>query len=136
MQRFLFFLFYFLVIYDKIHFVEFRYILLQEKIICLTLFFLYMLRERNEFSMNVNKCERCGCFFVANSDTCPNCQAKDKQDICKLKNFLVDSDESVSAETLSYSTGVSLKNVNRLLQDKNFDFDFNSGSDSNFKFSL
>ena len=86
--------------------------------------------------MNVNKCVRCGCFFVANSDTCPQCQAKDKQDICKLKNFLVDSDESVSAETLSYSTGVSLKNVNRLLQDKNFDFDFNSGSDSNFKFSL
>ena len=23
--------------------------------------------------MNFNKCKRCGCFFVANGDTCPVC---------------------------------------------------------------
>jgi hypothetical protein len=68
--------------------------------------------------MNLNKCERCGCFFASKDCVCPNCRAKDENDINQLKNFLTDSDNSVSVETLSSETGVSLKNVNRYLQDK------------------
>ena len=44
--------------------------------------------------MNLNRCERCGSFFASKNSVCPNCQSKE-------------------------STGVSLKNVNRFLQDKN-----------------
>ena len=59
--------------------------------------------------MNLNKCERCGC---------PNCQSKDESDINQLKNFLSEADSSVTVESLAMSTGISLKNVNRFLQNK------------------
>lgn len=68
--------------------------------------------------MNLNKCERCGCFFASKNSVCPKCESKDKNDINQLKNFLSEADSSVSVESLSFSTGVSLKNVNRFLQDK------------------
>lgn len=69
--------------------------------------------------MNLNKCERCGCFFASKSSVCPNCESKDKNDINQLTNYLSDSDSSVTIDALSSATGVSLKNVNRFLQDKN-----------------
>ncbi|MGN1300642.1 MAG: hypothetical protein ACI4VC_04795 [Clostridia bacterium] len=68
--------------------------------------------------MNLNKCERCGCFFASKSSVCPNCESKDENDINQLKNFLNESDTSVTVESLAFSTGISLKNVNRLLKDK------------------
>ena len=69
--------------------------------------------------MNLNKCERCGCFFASKNSVCPNCESKDENDITQLKNFLSEADTSVTVESLAFSTGVSLKNVNRFLQDKN-----------------
>lgn len=68
--------------------------------------------------MNLNKCERCGCFFATKNTVCPNCESKDENDINQLKNFLSDADSAVTVDSLSFSTGVSLKNVNRFLQDK------------------
>ena len=68
--------------------------------------------------MNLNKCERCGCFFASANSVCPNCKAKDENDINQLKKFLSESDTSVTVESLAFSTGVSLKNVNRFLNDK------------------
>lgn len=68
--------------------------------------------------MNLNKCERCGCFFATQNSVCPNCQSKDENDINQLKNFLSEADSSVTVESLAMSTGISLKNVNRFLQDK------------------
>lgn len=68
--------------------------------------------------MNLNKCERCGCFFASKSSVCPNCESKDENDINQLKNFLNEADTSVTVESLAFSTGISLKNVNRLLKDK------------------
>ena len=57
--------------------------------------------------MNLNRCERCGSFFAS------------KHEINHLKTFLSEADSSVTVESLAESTGVSLKNVNRFLQDKN-----------------
>ena len=69
--------------------------------------------------MNLNKCSRCGCFFASTTDVCPKCESKDEYDINQLKNFLNESDRSaISVEDLSLHTGVSLKNVNRFLQNK------------------
>lgn len=69
--------------------------------------------------MNLNKCSRCGCFFSSTTDVCPKCESKDENDINQLKNFLNESDRSaISVEDLSLHTGVSLKNVNRFLQNK------------------
>lgn len=66
--------------------------------------------------MNLNKCERCGCFFVSENAVCPNCQTKDNNEISQLKNFLVENDANISIEELSLSTGISVKNVNRFLK--------------------
>ena len=69
--------------------------------------------------MNLNRCERCGCFFASKNSVCPNCQSKDESEINHLKAFLSEADSAVTVESLAESTGVSLKNVNRFLQDKN-----------------
>ena len=68
--------------------------------------------------MNLSKCERCGCFFVTENAVCPNCQTKDENEISQLKNFLTENDSNISIEELSLSTGISVKNVNRFLKDK------------------
>ena len=68
--------------------------------------------------MNLNKCERWGCFFASKNSVCPNCESKDENDITQLKNFLSEADTSVTVESLAFSTGVSLKNVHRFLKDK------------------
>ena len=64
--------------------------------------------------MQLSKCSRCGCFFMANSDVCPNCQPKDMSEMNKLKSFLLESNNSnASLEEISYETGISLKNLHR-----------------------
>lgn len=68
--------------------------------------------------MNLNKCERCGCFFTSKDYVCPNCASKDLNEISELKNFLVENDKSISIENLSLSTGISVKNVNRFLKNE------------------
>ena len=93
--------------------------------------------------MNLNKCERCGCFFASKNSVCPNCESKDENDINQLKNFLNDSDSSVTVESLAFSTGVYLKNVNRFLKDKdlyttltNLGLDSRDSINNNIKISL
>lgn len=74
--------------------------------------------------MNLNRCERCGCFFASKTDVCPNCVSKDENDIAHLTTFLTENDKTVSVEDLSLQTGVSLKNVNRFLKDKKINSTF------------
>ena len=68
--------------------------------------------------MNLNKCERCGCFFASDNCICPKCQSKDEHEISELKNFLEENDDNISIEKLSFSTGISINNVNRFLQNE------------------
>ncbi len=70
--------------------------------------------------MQFNKCSRCGCFFVNSGDVCPNCQPKDNFEMDKLKNFLEETDTKYSMENISYSTGISMKNLNRYLAKDGF----------------
>ena len=51
--------------------------------------------------MELNKCTRCGCFYVSSNDVCPTCEQKDVAEIDKLKNFLEDSEIS-SIDDISY----------------------------------
>ena len=67
--------------------------------------------------MNLNKCERCGCFFVSNDYVCPNCLKKDNNEISRLTNFLSEHDSSISINDLAKFTGIPIKNVNRFLKD-------------------
>ena len=69
--------------------------------------------------MNFNKCCRCGCFYISNTHVCPNCEQKDINDICVLKNYFSENGLPNSIEALSSYTGISLKNVNRLINENN-----------------
>ena len=58
-------------------------------------------------------------FILLGDDVCPNCQTKDESEIYDLKNFLSENPIS-SLESLSSQTGISVTNLNRHLQHKDF----------------
>lgn len=66
--------------------------------------------------MNVNRCERCGCFFTSESHVCPNCTKKDNFDKIALKNYLEQTEEMPSVYDMCMQTGISEKNMIRFLQ--------------------
>jgi len=70
--------------------------------------------------MELNKCKRCGAFFVSNNYVCPNCEPKDVAELSKLKTFLSENSCPNSIETLSCDTGISVKNLNRFLAQEDF----------------
>lgn len=70
--------------------------------------------------MNFNKCKRCGAFFLSDNNVCPNCEPKDIAELSKLKSFLSENDCPNSVEALSCNTGISVKNLNRFLELKDF----------------
>lgn len=76
--------------------------------------------------MNLNKCERCGCFFVSSDIVCPKCLSKDNNEISILKNFLSENDASISVESLALSTGIQSKNVNRFLKNSELNSTFSN----------
>lgn len=66
--------------------------------------------------MEFKKCERCGCFFMSNDNICCNCEAKDKIDLAKLTNYISEDITFNSLEDLSLNTGVTIKNLNRFIE--------------------
>lgn len=76
--------------------------------------------------MNLNKCERCGCFFVSKDCVCPKCLSKDNNEISILKNFLSENDNIISVESLASSTGIQIKNVNRFLKNSEINSAFSN----------
>lgn len=65
--------------------------------------------------MKFKKCCRCGCFYITKDAVCPNCMQKEENDISTLKNFYNENGIPSSMESLSTQTGISLRNVNRLI---------------------
>lgn len=70
--------------------------------------------------MKFNKCFRCGCFFSSNDDVCPSCMSKDEIDKNTLKTFLDNNDLPVSLNSLSFESGIDLKNINRYMESEEF----------------
>ena len=70
--------------------------------------------------MKFNKCCRCGCFFSSNDDVCPSCMSKDEIDKNTLKTFLDNNDLPVSLNSLSFESGIDLKNINRYMESEEF----------------
>ena len=65
--------------------------------------------------MEFKKCERCGCFFLSDSNVCENCSPKDSFEMSRLKNYLSGENVSNSINSISIDTGISVKNLNRYL---------------------
>lgn len=70
--------------------------------------------------MKFNTCSRCGCFFASGDDVCPSCKSKDEIDKKTLKNYLDNNDAPLSIDSLSFYSGVGLKNINRYMESKEF----------------
>ncbi len=67
--------------------------------------------------MDLKRCNRCGCFYVSDSNVCCNCQPKDNLEIAKLNNYIEKYGNNYSLDEISVSTGISLKNLNRYIND-------------------
>lgn len=63
--------------------------------------------------MELNKCNRCGSFFLANGAVCPACSKKDSVDIAKLENYMQEFNMPENIDEISYNTGISIQNLNR-----------------------
>ena len=70
--------------------------------------------------MEFKKCERCGCFFLSDNDVCDNCTPKDSFEMSKLKNYLESDNYANSINSISVDTGITVKNLNRYLENKEF----------------
>lgn len=71
--------------------------------------------------MNFNKCSRCGCFFVTEGSICPNCKPKDQMEMNILKDYIEEnSGLEYNMDQVISSTGISNKNLNRFLTQKQF----------------
>ena len=67
--------------------------------------------------MELKKCVRCGCFFASADTVCSACAVKDKQDIYNLNSYIINSPSVESVDSLSFDTGVSVKNISRFIED-------------------
>ena len=70
--------------------------------------------------MEFKKCERCGCFFTTTDNVCQNCMPRDNFEISKLRNYINDNNNANSIQDLSINTGISVKNLNRYLNENEF----------------
>lgn len=70
--------------------------------------------------MKFNKCVRCGSFFASSDNICPNCKHKDQVDMLSIRDYLANNELPQNIEMLSSQSGVSVKNINRYLQSKEF----------------
>ncbi len=72
--------------------------------------------------MEIKRCARCGGFFQTENAVCNNCIEKDNKELGKLKNFLEGYDglEEITKRDISYTTGITMKNLNRFLLGEEF----------------
>ena len=72
--------------------------------------------------MDFKRCNRCGNFFMSDSDICYDCGIKDKADIAKLNNILINTSGISSVNELSENSGVNPTNINRFIDNKFISF--------------
>lgn len=66
--------------------------------------------------MEFKKCDRCGSFFLSENNVCPKCLPKDQSEITKINNYINENNIlNCSISNLSANTGVSMKNINRFI---------------------
>lgn len=65
--------------------------------------------------MELNRCSRCGNFYVAEGNVCPKCSTKDGFEFSTFKSYVEENGFENSLNTISNDTGISVKNLNRFL---------------------
>ena len=70
--------------------------------------------------MEINRCSRCGSFYIAGGDICPNCISKDHLELSTLKDYLESNSTQTSINEISVETGISPKNIARFISFDDF----------------
>ena len=65
--------------------------------------------------MEINRCSRCGNFYVSQGIVCPKCSTKDGFEFSTIKSYVQENGLETSLNTISNNTGISVKNLNRFL---------------------
>ena len=65
--------------------------------------------------MELNRCSRCGNFYVAEGNVCPKCSTKDGFEFSTFKSYVQENGLDNSLNIISSDTGISVKNLNRFL---------------------
>lgn len=68
--------------------------------------------------MEFNKCSRCGSFYVSEGSVCPKCSSKDALEYSTLKKYVEENGLTSSLDTIAGETGISVKNLNRFLDNE------------------
>lgn len=70
--------------------------------------------------MEFKRCERCGSFYLSESNICENCSPKDNFELSKLRNYFEGDIQANSIDSIAVDTGISVKNLNRYLGNEEF----------------
>ena len=70
--------------------------------------------------MELNKCSRCGNFYVSEGNVCPKCSTKDGFEFSTFKSYIQENGLENSLNTISNNTGISVKNLNRFMEYQEF----------------
>ena len=65
--------------------------------------------------MELNRCSRCGNFYVSEGNVCPKCSTKDGFEFSTFKSYVQENGFGNSLNTISDHTGISVKNLNRFV---------------------
>lgn len=71
--------------------------------------------------MQINRCSRCGNFYVSEGNVCPNCMLKDNIELSAFKSYLEQNSNETSLNNISYKTGISQTNLTRFLSYDGFE---------------
>lgn len=66
--------------------------------------------------MELNRCSRCGNFYVSEGNVCPKCSSKDGFEFSAFKSYIEENGLENSLNTISNQTGISIKNLNRFVE--------------------
>ena len=62
--------------------------------------------------MELNKCKRCGTFYLKANDVCPKCMNIENLELNTFKNFIEANGNEIPIDTIAFQTGISNKNIN------------------------
>ena len=66
--------------------------------------------------MELNRCSRCGNFYISEGNVCPKCSTKDGFEFSAFKSYVKENGLEKSFNTISSDTGISVKNLNRFVE--------------------
>lgn len=70
--------------------------------------------------MEFHRCSRCGSFYLTDGNVCPKCSQKDNFEFSTFKNYVEENGFNNSLDDISGETGISINNLNRFVNYKDF----------------